>query len=98
MSALSQPASVTLGVPEGAKTIHDTLEKGRFHLILGLSPEMNETIERLALRHRMNKADVLNLAVGVLKFLTEAVDEGKHVGIAAPGQELETEITGLGTA
>jgi hypothetical protein len=97
MSAFSQPDSMTLGVREGAKTIHDTLENGRFHLVLGLSPEMNERIERLALRHRMNKANVLNLAVGVLNFLTEAVDEGKHVGIATSGQELETEITGLGT-
>ena len=95
MSAMSQPDSVTLSVPLGAHTIHDTLERGKLHLVLGLSPELNDRIEKLALRLRMNKADVLNLAVGVLKFLTDAVDEGKHVGIAAADQELETEITGL---
>jgi hypothetical protein len=95
VSTLSQPDAVTLGVPEGAKTIHDTLDQGRLHLILGLSPQMNETIERLAQRNRMNKADVLNLAVGVLKYLSEAVDEGKRVGVAGPDAELETELTGL---
>ena len=95
MSTVSQPESVTLSVPQGAKTIHDTLDQGKLHLILGLSPEMNERIEKLALRYRTNKAEVLNLAVGVLNYLSEAVDEGKRVGVAGSDADLETELTGL---
>ena len=96
MSTASQPhAPATLSVPEGAKTIHDTLDEGRYHLILGISPEMNGILEKLAQRYDRDKADVLNLAVGLLNAFADAVDEGKRVGIATDEQELDTEITGL---
>ena len=95
MSTTGQQPQVTLTVPEGAKTVHDTLDQDRYHLLLGLSPEMNGTLEELAQRNRLNKAEVINMAVGILKFLSDAVGAGKKVGIAAPEQELETEITGI---
>ena len=96
MSTTSQPpAPATLSVPEGAKTIHDTLSDGRYHLVLGVSPEMNEVLEKLALRYGVEKADVLNRAVGLLNAFADAVDEGKRVGIATDEQELDIEITEL---
>lgn len=88
---------MTLTAPEGAKTIHDTSDQERYHLVFGVSPEMNQTLEELALRYgpEMDKAGVLNLAVGLLKAFATAVDEGKRIGIATDDQELDTEITGL---
>ena len=95
MSTTGHQSHATLSVPEGAKTIHDTLDQGRYHLRLGLSPELNNAIEELAMRNRMNKADVINMAVGILKYLSDQRIEGKKVGVASPGQELETEITDI---
>jgi hypothetical protein len=95
MATASQQPPVTLTVPQGTDTIHDTLESGQYHLLLGLSPEVNRVIEDLALHYRGDKADVINIAISLLKRLSDAVKEGKRVGIAAPDQELETVITGL---
>jgi hypothetical protein len=95
MATTSHEYQATLKVPEGSKTIHDTLEGGRYHLVLGISPEMNQALEDLALRYRTDKGGVLSLAVGLLKNFSVAADEGKRVGIVGDDTELETEITGL---
>lgn len=89
---------MTLSVPQGANTIHDTFEDGRYHLVLGLSPEANGVVEELALRFRGNKADVINLALGLLKHLSDSARDGKRIMIASPDGNLEREITGLGAA
>jgi hypothetical protein len=98
MASASEPQVTT--VPEtGAKWSSVPGDYYRIQMQISLSPEMNQVLEGLRERYRMaSTADVLNLAVGVLKYLSDAVDEGKRVGIASPDQELETEITGLGTA
>jgi hypothetical protein len=86
---------VTLSVPEGSKTIADTLEQGRLHLILGLSPEVNDMIEKLARRYGVDKADIFNRAIGLFNYLSDAAQEGKRVGIATDDQELDVEIEGI---
>lgn len=93
--ATAQEKSITLTVPPGARTIHDTLEKGRHYLLLGLSEEMNCIIEDLANRTGDSKADLLNQAIGLYKVISDAFREGKRVGIAADDQELETEFVGF---
>jgi len=95
MSVTTRQEPVTLTLPEGASSIHETEESERYHLLLGLSPEFNQVIEELALRYGRNKAEVINLGVCMFKFLSDAAREGKKVGVAAPDQELETEITEL---
>ena len=95
MATTGEHPQATLSVPEGAKTIHDTVDQKRYQLRLSLSSEMNQALEQLARRYGTDKAEVLNLAVGLLKAFAAAVDEGKRVGIATDDQELDTEITGL---
>src|SRR5437867_3021910 len=99
MSTASQQPPVTLAVPEGSKKIADSLEQDRFHLVLGVSPEVNQIIEQLALRYRTDKAGVLNLSVGFLKYISdEVVLNGKQVVLTSPSGEPDTEITGLAPA
>jgi hypothetical protein len=78
----------------------ESLDQGPVWLTLILSPEMNAVVEKLALRYSgaatgRSKADVINRAIGLLNFLSDAAREGKRIGIASPDQELETEITEL---
>jgi hypothetical protein len=90
-----QEKPITLTVPADARSIHDTLEKGRYYLLLGLSEEMNRVIEDLAHRTNASKADLLNQAIGLYKAVSDAVREGKHVGIATSDDELESEFVGF---
>jgi hypothetical protein len=78
----------------------DPPDQGPVWLTLRLSPEMNAIVEDLAFRYSggtsgSSKADVINRAIGLLKFLSDAAREGKRAGIASADQELETEITEL---
>lgn len=95
MATTGEKPQVTVSIPEGAETIHDTSDEDRFRLLLNVSSEWNRAVEELALRNRINKGDVINMAVGILKFLSDQVRQGKKVGVAAPGQELETAITNI---
>jgi hypothetical protein len=95
MMATAQEKPITLNVPPGARTIHDTFEKGRYYLLLGLSEEMNSIVEDLANRTGDSKADLLNQAIGLYKVVSDAVREEKRVGIAADDQKLETEFVGF---
>jgi hypothetical protein len=95
MVAASGLQKVTLNLAPGFEHGLDPVQKSRLHLVLGVSPEFNEILDKLAVRYECDKADVINMAVGILKSFAEAADEGKRVGIASADQELETEITGL---
>ncbi len=70
-------------------------EQDRAWLLLGLSKEMNDRIEELALRTGDTKADLINKAIGVYKAASDAFREGKRVGIAAEDQPLEDEWGGF---
>ncbi len=86
-----QPSSLTKFV--GPRPMESS--QGETLLTLRLSPEINQAIEALMRRTSLPKADVLNMAVGLLKAAVEAVDQGKRVGIAGDDAELEVEFTGL---
>ena len=73
----------------------DTNSGENTYLLLRLSPEMDRMIEDLMKRTGLSKADVLNMSVGFLKMAADAIDEGKRIGIAAEGQELEYEFAGI---
>jgi hypothetical protein len=70
-------------------------QEEKTYLLLRLSPEVDHAIESLMERTHLPKADVLNMAVGLLKAAADAIAEGKRVGIAAADQDLEVEFTGL---
>ena len=95
MSITEQNRRAIVTVPESKKTVEDDLEGVRYRLILSLSPEMHERIEKLANRNHMDKGELINMAVGLLNLLSDAVAEGKKVGVADADSELETEITDI---
>ena len=69
-------------------------EQGRSWLLLGMTEAVNGRVEELALRTGDSKADVFNKALALYWSALEAIDEGNRVGVAGPGQELETELIG----
>ena len=64
-------------------------------LSLDVSPELNETLETLARKTYSSKSDVLRKAIALMEVAVKAKEEKKKFGVAAPGQNLETEIVGL---
>ena len=64
-------------------------------LTLRLSPEMNQAVEELMSRTSLPKADVFNVAIGLLRAAVDAADRGKRIGIASDDAELEVEFTGF---
>lgn len=65
---------------------------GRVQLTIDLSPDLNATIERLALETESTKADVLRRGIALYMLAVDARKEGLRIGLAKEGQELETEI------
>jgi predicted transcriptional regulator len=64
-------------------------------LSLEVSPQMNEKLEELADKLHGSKSDVLRKAIALIEVAVRAKEEGKKFGVAAPGQELATEVVGL---
>ena len=95
MATVTRKQSGTLTTPVEPRSLDTSSEGTTTLLTLRLSPEMDRTIEALMRRTSMPKADVLNMAVGLLKAAVEAVDRGKRVGVAGDEAELEVEFTGL---
>jgi predicted transcriptional regulator len=64
-------------------------------LSLEVSPQMNDKLEQLAAKTGGTKSDVLRKAIALVEVAVRAKEEGRKFGVAAPGQELATEIVGL---
>jgi predicted transcriptional regulator len=60
-----------------------------------VSPELYETIDRLAKDGHESKGDILRKGIAFMKVALEAKRQGKKLGIAASDQPLETEFTGI---
>ena len=71
------------------------MSEERIKLSVEVSPELYETIEKLAKRGHETKSDVLRKGIALMQVAADAKQEGKKIGIAAPGQTLETEIIGI---
>ncbi len=94
--ASDQETSVFVRAPRSAISISDREpEPDRNWMLLGLSDEMRDRVEKLAMRNGDSIPDLLNKAVGLYKVVTDALDEGKKVGIAGPEQPLELGFEGL---
>ena len=94
MASVEQP--LILRVVDSDHLTTDSFDPaGRRWLLLGLTPEMDEQIELLALRTGDTKVDLINKALGLYKAASDAFHEGKLVGIADADQELETEFVGF---
>ncbi len=95
MATTSEKPKVSSNASVGIEPFDDASEEDRYRILLNVSSEFNRALEELAARNRINKGDVINMAVGILKFLSDQTRQGKKVGVASPGQELETEITSI---
>jgi len=70
-------------------------EREGIHLVFKVSPEMNARLEELCKVTGLEMGELINRAVGLFKGAVEAIEQGKHVGIAASSDDLEIEYTGL---
>ena len=67
----------------------------RIKLSVEVSPELYETIDRLAKKGHESKSDVLRKGIALMQVALEAKQAGKKIGIAGVGQPLEKEIIGI---
>ncbi len=65
------------------------------HLILDVSPLLNEKLESLAARIHSNKSDLLRKAIALLEVAVAAKESGDRFGVADRNQRLKVEIVGL---
>ena len=94
MSAVEQP--LILRAVDSRQEIPAAFDdEGRHWLLIGLSAEANRQIEELAQRTGDTKGDLINKTLGLYKAASDAVRQGKFVGIADVEAELETEFTGF---
>ena len=70
-------------------------ERATVRLSLELSPQLNDTLEKLAERIQGSKSDVLRKAIAIMELAVRAKEEGKKFGIAERDQTLSTEIIGV---
>ena len=94
MSTTLKDAPVTLEVPGPDKESPDDLE--RVYMLLGMSQAMNARVEELAARGGVSKAEIINRAVGLYKAVSDALLDGKRVGIVEDSEiELDSEFVGF---
>lgn len=67
----------------------------RVRLSLDVSPELNETLERLATSMHGTKSEVLRKAIALMDVAVRAKQDGQRIGIAGPNQQLTSEIIGI---
>ena len=68
---------------------------GRTLLIINLSSEAKDVLEKLAERLGGDKADVLRKSLGLMELAMQAHERGQAVGAADRSETLETEFTGF---
>ena len=89
-------ATVTFTLAPESSTLHGEADAIRHHLLLGLTEEMNDRIEKLGIAQgHIDKAEVINRAVGLFNFAIDSARQGKRIWIVNADGELDTEIDGL---
>jgi predicted transcriptional regulator len=77
------------------KTHGGSMAENMVRMSLELSPDVNQTLDRLAERMHTSKSEVLRKAIGLIEVAVEAREQGKEFGIAEKGTPLQTRIIGL---
>lgn len=67
----------------------------KVRLSLDVSPELNDTLERLAEATHGSKSEVLRKAIALMEVAVETRRAGKKLGIVEKGQPVATEIIGI---
>jgi hypothetical protein len=77
----------------GEKGIIAMLDKVRLNL--QVSSELNNVLEKIADSSGSTKTDVIRQALALMKVAYNAKKNGKHLGLVADADKLDTEIIGL---
>ncbi|MBD6619923.1 DNA-binding protein [Komarekiella sp. 'clone 1'] len=67
----------------------------RIQIILDLSPELYETLNKIAQQINGDNAEVFVKAIALMEVAVEAKQKGKHLWIADENQNLEAEVIGI---
>ena len=67
----------------------------KVRLNLQVSSELNAVLEEIAEDSGSNKTDVIRQALALMKVAHHAKRNGKHLGLVADPDKLDTEIVGL---
>ena len=67
----------------------------KVRLNLQLSQELNKALEDMTESTGGNRTDVIRQALALMKVAHEARIRGKHLGLVADAEKLDTEIVGL---
>lgn len=62
---------------------------------VGLPQEAYAVLDALANETHRSKADILRLGLAMMKEAIPAIKDGRKVGIAKKGQELDTQFVGI---
>ncbi|MDD1650889.1 MAG: ribbon-helix-helix protein, CopG family [Methylococcaceae bacterium] len=71
------------------------VEKESIRLSLAISPELNETLEALAVSRHTTKSEVLRKAIALYDVVAEAQSQKKRIGILDQNKQVEMEIVGI---
>ncbi|NOT56142.1 MAG: DNA-binding protein [Deltaproteobacteria bacterium] len=67
----------------------------KVRLSLDVSPELNRTLDELALKIHGTKSDVLRKAIVLMELAVQAKDQQQKLGIIDKDRHIVTEIVGL---
>jgi len=67
----------------------------KVRLNLQVSSELNAALDEIAEDSGSNKTDVIRQALALMKVAHAAKRNGKHLGLVADADKLDTEIIGL---
>ncbi len=67
----------------------------KVRLSLDVSPELNRTLDELALKIHGTKSDVLRKAIVLMELAVQAKDQQQKLGIIDKDRQVITEIVGL---
>ncbi len=67
----------------------------KVRLSLDVSPELNRTLDELALKIHGTKSDVLRKAIVLMELAVQAKDQQQKLGIIDKDHQVITEIVGL---
>lgn len=67
----------------------------KVRLSLDVSPELNRTLDELAMKIHGTKSDVLRKAIVLMELAVQAKDQQQKLGIIDKDRQVITEIVGL---
>lgn len=71
------------------------MAQDKVRMNLQVSAELNDLLGAIADERGASRGDVIRQAIALMKVAHDARKKGKHLGIVADAEKLDTEIVGL---